>query len=153
MTKFLITWQDAVTTAAGLAGGLALWLVVWPFAVGLFDARVPADTAFFWLLTRASGITAYVLLTASMLFGLGVSTRLFDALTPRANSFTRHEYVSWLSLGFTGLHAQCQQRRRGAVHAGVELPPGRAPGAFGTHVHDGGVVGPIDGPPPQQLRQ
>jgi predicted ferric reductase len=105
MERLRLTWNDGLMVGAGFAGGLVLWMVVWPLLAAAFNALLPADTTFFWLMTRASGITAYLLLTASMLYGLGVSSRLSDTAMPRASSFALHEITSWLALGFTALHA------------------------------------------------
>lgn len=90
--------------AAGAAAVVAWW-AVWPEPFVRLAALIPGDTKLFWHLTRASGITAYLLLTASMLLGLGVFTRALDRFMPRASSFTLHEYLSWLAFGFTLLHA------------------------------------------------
>lgn len=89
----------------GAASALLFWALVGTGPAARLVGLIPAESKVTWYLTRSSGITAYLLLTLSMLTGLGVFTRLLDALTPRANSFTLHEHLSWLALGFTGLHA------------------------------------------------
>lgn len=57
-----------------------------------------------WYMTRASGIIAYLLLWLSTVWGLAVSSKLFDKLAPRAFTFDAHEYLSLLALGFTFVH-------------------------------------------------
>jgi sulfoxide reductase heme-binding subunit YedZ len=57
----------------------------------------------FWLLARASGLTAYVLLTASVLAGLVLKSRPFRALKPAAITDT-HRFVALLGLGAIALH-------------------------------------------------
>jgi DMSO/TMAO reductase YedYZ heme-binding membrane subunit len=57
----------------------------------------------FWLLARASGLTAYVLLTASVLAGLVLKSRPFRGLKPAAVTDT-HRFLALLGLGAIGLH-------------------------------------------------
>jgi methionine sulfoxide reductase heme-binding subunit len=63
---------------------------------------VKADPTF-WLLARASGLTAYVLLTASILAGLVLKSRPFRGLRPAAVTDT-HRFLALLGLGAIGLH-------------------------------------------------
>ncbi len=56
-----------------------------------------------WLLARASGITAYALLTASVLAGLVLKARPFRSLKPAAVTDT-HRFLALLGLGAIGLH-------------------------------------------------
>jgi sulfoxide reductase heme-binding subunit YedZ len=57
----------------------------------------------FWLLARASGLTAYALLTASVLAGLVLKSRPFASLKPAAVTDT-HRFLALLGLGTIGLH-------------------------------------------------
>jgi sulfoxide reductase heme-binding subunit YedZ len=57
----------------------------------------------FWLLARASGMTAYLLLTASVLAGLVLKSRPFRALKPAAVTDT-HRFLALLGLGAIALH-------------------------------------------------
>jgi predicted ferric reductase len=57
-----------------------------------------------WYVSRAAGITAYLLLSATTLFGLAISTRSFDRWIPRGNVTALHEHLSWLAFGLVGLH-------------------------------------------------
>ena len=57
----------------------------------------------FWLLARASGLTAYVLLTASVLAGLVLKSRPFRGLKPAAVTDT-HRFLALLGLGAIALH-------------------------------------------------
>jgi methionine sulfoxide reductase heme-binding subunit len=63
---------------------------------------VRADPTF-WLLARASGLTAYVLLTASVLAGLVLKSRPFRGLKPAAVAET-HRFLALLGLGAIALH-------------------------------------------------
>lgn len=57
----------------------------------------------FWLLARASGLTAYLLLTASVLAGLVLKARPFRSLRPAAITDT-HRFLALLGLGAIALH-------------------------------------------------
>ena len=59
----------------------------------------------FWLLARASGLTAYVLLTLSVLAGLAVKSRPFGAAVRAASATDTHRFFSLLALGAIALHA------------------------------------------------
>jgi sulfoxide reductase heme-binding subunit YedZ len=58
----------------------------------------------FWLLARAGGLTAYVMLTLSVLVGLVVKSRPFRALSPAAVT-DLHRTLALLGLGALGGHA------------------------------------------------
>jgi hypothetical protein len=57
----------------------------------------------FWLLGRAGGLTAYVLLTASILAGLVLKSRPFRGLKPAVATDT-HRFLALLGLGAIALH-------------------------------------------------
>jgi len=58
----------------------------------------------FWILARATGISAYALLTASVLAGLLLKARPFgNKLTPATVTDT-HRFIALLALTATGLH-------------------------------------------------
>jgi hypothetical protein len=57
----------------------------------------------FWLLARASGFTAYVLLTISVLAGLAVKSRPFRSIRPAAQTDT-HRAFALAGLGMLVLH-------------------------------------------------
>jgi sulfoxide reductase heme-binding subunit YedZ len=59
----------------------------------------------FWLLARASGLTAYVLLTLSVLAGLAVKSRPFGRPVKAASATDTHRFLSLLALGAIALHA------------------------------------------------
>ncbi|MER3420992.1 MAG: hypothetical protein C4290_10920, partial [Chloroflexota bacterium] len=78
------------------------------FAVGRVLGRVEAAelaAKLPWYTSRAAGITAYLLLSASTLLGLLISTRLLHRRLGRADVFALHEHCSWLALGLAVLHA------------------------------------------------
>ena len=58
----------------------------------------------FWILARASGLTAYVLLTLSMLAGLTVKSRPFGRALKAASAVDTHRFLSLLALGAVAVH-------------------------------------------------
>jgi methionine sulfoxide reductase heme-binding subunit len=58
----------------------------------------------FWILARASGLTAYVLLTASMLAGLVVKSRPFGRAVRAASATDAHRFLTLLALGAIAVH-------------------------------------------------
>ena len=58
----------------------------------------------FWLLARATGLTAYVLLTTSVLAGLTVKSRPLGARVKAAVVTDLHRFLSLLGLGAVAFH-------------------------------------------------
>jgi sulfoxide reductase heme-binding subunit YedZ len=58
----------------------------------------------FWLLARASGITAYLLLTGSVLAGLAVKARPLGRAVKASSVTDVHRVLALLALGMLGLH-------------------------------------------------
>ena len=58
----------------------------------------------FWLLARASGLTAYALLTTSVLAGLTVKSRPLGTRIRAAAATDLHKFLSLLALGAIALH-------------------------------------------------
>lgn len=58
----------------------------------------------FWLLARASGLTAYVALTAAVLAGLTVKSRPFGRAVRTAAVTDVHRFLSLLALGALAVH-------------------------------------------------
>jgi sulfoxide reductase heme-binding subunit YedZ len=59
----------------------------------------------FWILARASGLTAYMLITLSMLAGLVVKSRPFGRAVKAASVVDVHRFLTVLALGAVALHA------------------------------------------------
>ena len=57
-----------------------------------------------WYLARASGVTLYLLLWASTMLGLGLSTHFMDGMLKRSDVFSLHAYLTALALSFLGVH-------------------------------------------------
>ena len=58
----------------------------------------------FWLLARASGLTAYVLLTSSVLAGLTVKSKPLGRRIKAAVATDAHRFLALLALGAVALH-------------------------------------------------
>lgn len=58
----------------------------------------------FWLLARASGLTAYGLLTASVLAGLVLKARPFGRALKAASTTDIHRFLALLGLGMLAMH-------------------------------------------------
>lgn len=71
----------------------------------------------FWILARTTGLTAYALLTVSILAGLLLKARPFSSLRPAAVTDT-HRFLALLALGAIALHGAAL-----AVDATVQLGP------------------------------
>jgi len=74
----------------------------------------------FWILTRAGGLTAYLLLTASVLLGLLVKARPFRSLAP-ATVTDLHRFLSLLALGAVAIHGGTLLLDRAAPVSGLAL--------------------------------
>jgi sulfoxide reductase heme-binding subunit YedZ len=58
----------------------------------------------FWIVARASGLTAYALLTVTVLLGLLVKSRPFGKAIDAAGATGLHRFLSLVGLGMLGLH-------------------------------------------------
>jgi hypothetical protein len=72
-------------------------------AIGYYLPDVGAKT--YWFISRSSGVVAYVLITAGVLWGLMQSGNLFRNHVSPLVTFGMHSFLSWLGLGFAALHA------------------------------------------------
>lgn len=57
-----------------------------------------------WYITRAAGLTSYLLLWLSMVWGLAVSSKILDNLLHRTFTYDFHQFISLLAIGFIILH-------------------------------------------------
>jgi predicted ferric reductase len=57
-----------------------------------------------WYVTRASGIIAYLLLWASTILGLALTSKYLDGMLDRLFTYDFHEFISLLSVAFTLVH-------------------------------------------------
>lgn len=62
------------------------------------------DSQLLWYSARAAGIVAWALLSASVIWGLAISTRLLGRKVRRPWLLDLHRYLSGLAVIFTGVH-------------------------------------------------
>jgi predicted ferric reductase len=85
----------------GLLAAFSLVLLATATIAGLLGWELSPLT---WYIARASGVTLYMLLWASTMLGLGLSTHVLDGLLSRAVVYSLHAYLTMLSMAFLGLH-------------------------------------------------
>ena len=95
-------WMDLFALVFSLAviGGSGVWML----QNGIFSAASLSTNAnAVWYLIRSAGITAYLLLVLSMVWGLFISGQYVKNWSPGPLSLMMHSTVSWLALilGFT----------------------------------------------------
>jgi methionine sulfoxide reductase heme-binding subunit len=82
----------------------------------------------FWILARASGLTAYLLLTMSVLAGLVVKSRPFGRALKAASATDTHRFLSLLALGAVALHGLALMLDSTIrIRLGALLVPGLSP--------------------------
>ena len=99
----LSTWKALIVAiAVGALGALVLL----PMFSDIFaQSLVGEEAKGYWFLSRASGVTAYVLFWASMMMGLLMSTKTTRLWSTGPTFMAMHEFTSILGLLFAGFHA------------------------------------------------
>lgn len=98
-------WLVAAAMAVFGAGALALrWLggadlIAWLLGLVGLSARAP------WYFTRAAGTVGYLLLTASTVWGLVLSSRIVKEAVAAPIALAMHNILSWLAIWVIGFHA------------------------------------------------
>lgn len=97
------TWMALIMAiAVGALGALVLL----PMFSDIFaQSLVGKEAKGYWFLSRASGVTAYVLFWASMMMGLLMSTKTTRLWSTGPTFMAMHEFTSILGLLFAGFHA------------------------------------------------
>jgi sulfoxide reductase heme-binding subunit YedZ len=98
---FMVGMLLAGLTVIGLALGFS------PFAlIGsvLDKALATSSVQVMWYITRAAGLTAYLLVWLSTVWGLAVSSKVFDPVLHRAFTYDFHQFVSLLAIAFVIVH-------------------------------------------------
>jgi len=88
------------------AGGALLAAVVLPaWQPRLSESLLGAEPKAYWYLSRSSGLVAYSLLWASMLLGIGITSKVALLWPGGPTAFDLHRHSSLLGLAFTLFHA------------------------------------------------
>lgn len=74
------------------------------FAQALGSLFAMDSVQLWWFVTRASGLTGYVLLWLSMVWGFAIPTGFIKAFLENVFSYDFHEHLSLLGLGFVFVH-------------------------------------------------
>lgn len=72
---------------------------------GMLSISLAADAKLSWHLVRSAGIVSYLLLLASMVWGLFMSAQCVKDWSPGAVSMTLHSTLSWLAVIVGLVHA------------------------------------------------
>lgn len=89
----------------GLSGTLIALSVGFAIQSGMFHMSLAEDEKLTWHLIRSSGMFAYILLTASMVWGLFLSNQLIKDWSPGPVSMSIHSTLSWLGVLLSLFHA------------------------------------------------
>ncbi len=79
--------------------------VVFMIQDGSFNINLSEDSKLAWHLTRSSGLIAYILLMASTVWGLFISSQFVKDWSPGPISMAIHSTISWLAVLFALGHA------------------------------------------------
>lgn len=90
--------------------GLGMLLALWWFLPSVLPESMLNGTLLEneklpWYLSRVSGVVAYLLMSASTLWGLLLSTQLIKKSIPASVSFALHNSLSWAAIGLSLFHA------------------------------------------------
>lgn len=89
-------WIDSILIVASfIVIGISTWYMV---RSGVFSISLTADEKLSWHLVRSSGVVAYVLLLASTVWGIFISSQFVKDWSPGPVSMTLHTTISWLAL-------------------------------------------------------
>lgn len=88
------------TDIAAISGSLIIIAVSvwWMFQQNTFSFTLSQDEKWVWHLVRSSGVVSYVLLLASTVWGLFISSQFVKDWSPGPVSMTLHSTISWLAL-------------------------------------------------------
>src|SRR5438105_3328161 len=93
-----------VTIVATFIGVAVALLTIPTWVPSLGSSLLGTEPKAYWYLSRASGLTAFVLLWISMASGLVISNKMARIWPGAFTAFDLHQFTSLLGLGFIGLH-------------------------------------------------
>ncbi len=94
-------WSSIALLALGSLIGSLVGLLVMKGVASAMAAEAPG----FWFVSRAAGVVGYLLLWASTVWGILMSSRAVKELVSGPLAFTLHNVTAWLALGFSAVHA------------------------------------------------
>jgi sulfoxide reductase heme-binding subunit YedZ len=105
-------WTVALIVLVGMLGimivsllALALGYSPIDFVSKALNKLFATDTVqVMWYVTRAAGLTAYLLLWLSTVWGVAVTSKIFDPVLHRMFTYDFHQFLSLLAIGFVILH-------------------------------------------------
>jgi sulfoxide reductase heme-binding subunit YedZ len=77
----------------------------WLWRSGAFTFSISDDPQLTWHMIRSTGITAHILLTMSLIWGLALNSQIVKNWSPGQVSMVMHSTVSWLAIAMTATHA------------------------------------------------
>lgn len=83
-----------------IIGGALLWVTF----SGTLQQTIAENPQWTWHFIRATGSNAFVLLSASVIWGLFLNSQLVKNWSPGPISIAVHSAISWLALALTALH-------------------------------------------------
>ena len=93
--KSSIATDISILSASLIVIALSVW---WSAKSGMLTFTLHQDETLIWHLVRSSGVVSYILLLASTVWGLFISSQFVKNWSPGAVSLTMHSTVSWLAL-------------------------------------------------------
>lgn len=90
----------AVVFSLLMIGSVTFWL----WRSGAFAFSMSDDPKLSWHLIRSTGITAHILLTISLLWGLALSSQIVKNWSPGQVSMVMHSALSWLAVAMIATH-------------------------------------------------
>jgi sulfoxide reductase heme-binding subunit YedZ len=93
-------WTFAVLFILGGLFGIALGLMVMRDVANAIAAKTPA----FWFVSRAAGLVAYLLLWASTVWGILISSKAVKERVAGPMAYTLHNVTAWTAIGFAAVH-------------------------------------------------
>jgi predicted ferric reductase len=89
-------WIDRFAFA--LSALIVLTAAIYMGQHGIFSTSLTANNNSTWYFIRSAGITSYILLTISVLWGLALSSRVVKDWSPGVLSMLIHSTISWLAV-------------------------------------------------------
>ena len=96
-------WLDGLSLVLTVA--IVMGSAIWVASLGVFEITWLPSENLTWYLIRSTGITAYILMTLSVLWGLALSSKVVKDWSPGILSMMLHSGLSWMALAMAVAHA------------------------------------------------